>query len=112
MSSSDSLFGTNDPTTVQGDLNVVVNVTNHSWVDGSVDASPIVAKPEEPRRANATLVMLARNSDLEGVVQSVRSMEDRFNRKYKYPWVILNEEPFTADFIQFVVLEILSHIQI
>ncbi|KAF9005662.1 glycosyltransferase family 15 protein [Cyathus striatus] len=25
-------------------------------------------------------------------------MEDRFNRKYKYPWVLLNDEPFTEDF--------------
>ncbi|KAF7971207.1 hypothetical protein HWV62_21902 [Athelia sp. TMB] len=100
MSSLGPLFATNDRTTVQGDLNVIVNVTNHSWVDVPVDASPIIANPEEPRRANATLVMLARNSDLEGVVQSVRSMEDRFNRKYGYPWVILNEEPFTAEFIQ------------
>lgn len=25
-------------------------------------------------------------------------MEDRFNRQYKYPWVLLNEEPFTDDF--------------
>src|SRR5216683_1256431 len=49
-------------------------------------------------RANATLVMLARNSDLEGAVQAVREMEDRFNRNYNYPWVFLNEEPFTDDF--------------
>jgi len=25
-------------------------------------------------------------------------MEDRFNRKYGYPWVLLNEEPFTDEF--------------
>jgi alpha 1,2-mannosyltransferase len=42
--------------------------------------------------------MLARNSDLEGAVKSVRELEDRFNRKYNYPWVFLNEEPFSSDF--------------
>jgi Glycolipid 2-alpha-mannosyltransferase len=50
------------------------------------------------RRANATLLMLARNSDVDGAVRSVREMEDRFNNKYHYPWVFLNEEPFSDDF--------------
>lgn len=51
-------------------------------------------------RANATFVFLCRNNDLAGVVSSIRQMEDRFNRHYKYPWVLLNEEPFTDDFKQ------------
>jgi alpha 1,2-mannosyltransferase len=51
-------------------------------------------------RANATLLMLARNSDLDGAMQSVRELEDRFNHKYNYPWVFLNEEPFSNDFKQ------------
>ena len=42
--------------------------------------------------------MLARNSDTEGALRSVRELEDRFNHKYQYPWVFLNEEPFSDDF--------------
>ncbi|KAJ3725938.1 glycosyltransferase family 15 protein [Lentinula raphanica] len=49
-------------------------------------------------RANATFVLLARNSDLVGVINSMQSAEDRFNRYYNYPWVLLNEEPFTDEF--------------
>ena len=57
--------------------------------------------PDESKtRANATLLMLARNSDLEGVIQSVREIEDRFNKKYGYPWVFLNEVAFTEEFIK------------
>lgn len=52
------------------------------------------------RRANAAFVVLARNSDLEGVLSSVRQMEDRFNRYYGYPYVFLNEVPFTEKFIE------------
>lgn len=51
-------------------------------------------------RANATLLMLARNRDIAGVEQSMRSLEAQFNSKYNYPWVFLNEEPFTEDFQQ------------
>ncbi|CAA7264528.1 unnamed protein product [Cyclocybe aegerita] len=67
----------------------------------------IIAPPHEPslndtlvldRQANATFVILARNSDIQGTVRSVREIEDRFNRKYRYPYVLLNEEPFTDEF--------------
>ena len=34
-------------------------------------------------RAKATFVILARNSDLWSIMESIRFMEDRFNRKYK-----------------------------
>ena len=44
------------------------------------------------------MVMLARNSDTDNAVQSVRRIQDRFNSKFKYPWVFLNEEPFTDEF--------------
>lgn len=51
-------------------------------------------------RANATLVMLARNSDLNGAIKAVRSLEEAFNSKLAnpYPWVFLNEVPFNEDF--------------
>ncbi|KAJ3514835.1 hypothetical protein NLJ89_g2142 [Agrocybe chaxingu] len=50
------------------------------------------------QRANATFVLLCRNTDLAGVVTSIQQMEDRFNRRHRYPWVLLNEEPFTQEF--------------
>ncbi|KAF5365662.1 hypothetical protein D9758_003334 [Tetrapyrgos nigripes] len=56
------------------------------------------------RRANATFVLLCRNSDLNGVINSMQSAEDRFNRRYNYPWVLLNEEPFTEQFMHRVSL--------
>ncbi|OCH94995.1 glycosyltransferase family 15 protein [Obba rivulosa] len=50
------------------------------------------------QRANATFVILARNSDLSGIASSMKQMEDRFNKQYKYPYVFLNEAPFTTEF--------------
>jgi alpha 1,2-mannosyltransferase len=50
------------------------------------------------RRANATFVILCRNSDLDTTIRSIREIEDRFNRKYRYPYVLLNEVPFTEEF--------------
>ena len=42
--------------------------------------------------------MLARNADVDNAVRSVRRLEDRFNKKFGYPWVFLNEEPFSEEF--------------
>jgi alpha 1,2-mannosyltransferase len=58
----------------------------------------IASAPPRRHLANATLFMLARNSDVDSAVNSVREVEDRFNHKYGYPWVFLNEEAFSDDF--------------
>lgn len=55
----------------------------------------------EPRHRNgtekATLLMLVRNRELEEALSSIRMIEDRFNRRYHYPWTFMNDEPFTED---------------
>lgn len=60
-----------------------------------------VTSPTE-RRANAAFIFLARNSELRAVIESVQQMEDRFNKKYKYPYIFLNDEPFSDEFKEFV----------
>ncbi|KAI0093952.1 glycosyltransferase family 15 protein [Irpex rosettiformis] len=54
--------------------------------------------PPVQRKANATFVLLARNSDLNGIVNSMKQNEDRFNKKFQYPYVFLNEQPFSEEF--------------
>ena len=49
-------------------------------------------------RVKATFVSLARNSELYDLIQAIRRVEDRFNRKFNYDWVFLNDEDFTQEF--------------
>jgi len=49
-------------------------------------------------KMNATFVTLARNSDLWDIVESIRQVEDRFNRHYHYDWVFLNDKDFDDNF--------------
>jgi len=79
--------------------------TPHEYVPDEYYIPPNfnTSKPLNVRKANATMVMLARNSDLDNAVRSVRRIQDRFNEKFQYPWVFLNEEPFTDEFKQSVV---------
>ncbi|KAK9239253.1 nucleotide-diphospho-sugar transferase [Lipomyces kononenkoae] len=54
----------------------------------------------DPPRQNATLLMLVRNFEIDDALSSMRQIEDRFNRRYRYPWTFLNDEEFTQEFIQ------------
>lgn len=49
-------------------------------------------------RQNATFVTLARNSDIWEISKSIRHVEDRFNHRYNYDWVFLNDQPFDDEF--------------
>ncbi|KAI9642281.1 hypothetical protein NHQ30_009083 [Ciborinia camelliae] len=50
-------------------------------------------------RPKAALISLVRNSELEGMKQSMMQLEARWNHKYQYPWIFFNDEPFTTEFI-------------
>ncbi len=41
---------------------------------------------------------LARKSDVWEIADSIRQVEDRFNRDYGYDWVFLNDKPFDETF--------------
>ncbi|UPK97610.1 hypothetical protein LCI18_008545 [Fusarium solani-melongenae] len=71
--------------------------------------APMAMNPGEPGwdnllgtapgpRMNATFVTLARNSDVWEIAESIRQVEDRFNRRYNYDWVFLNDKPFDDQF--------------
>ncbi|KAI8868543.1 glycosyl transferase [Ramicandelaber brevisporus] len=49
-------------------------------------------------RASAAFVILARNDELAELRRVIRQLEDRFNRRYNYPYVLLNDKPFTDIF--------------
>lgn len=56
------------------------------------------AKEATGSKERAAFVTLAQNRDLDDLLDTVRSFEDRFNHKFHYDWVFLNEEPFDEEF--------------
>ncbi|KAH6632397.1 nucleotide-diphospho-sugar transferase [Chaetomium tenue] len=84
---------------------------NDAKVKTNYDASkfPMAMTPNDPGwndlagikegpRMNATFVTLARNSDVWEIAKSIRQVEDRFNRRYNYDWVFLNDKEFDETF--------------
>ena len=49
-------------------------------------------------KPRAALISLVRNSELPGLIQSMRQLEYHWNRKYQYPWIFFNDEPFSDEF--------------
>ena len=47
--------------------------------------------------------MLTSSWEMEGALRVVSEVEERFNRKFNYPWIFLNDEPFSEEFQQYVV---------
>ncbi len=54
-------------------------------------------------RENAAFVVLARNKELDGVVESLKSVERHFNRWFHYPYVFLNDGDFNSTFKETVM---------
>ncbi|KAJ6036961.1 hypothetical protein N7540_001240 [Penicillium herquei] len=59
---------------------------------------PIDPEAHKGPKANAAFVVLARNKELDGVIQSLKSIERHFNRWFHYPYVFLNDGDFDEDF--------------
>ncbi|CAO1633414.1 unnamed protein product [Jaminaea pallidilutea] len=71
----------------------------HKGDDGNIYPPEFVPqKANKAPRAKAGFIVLVRNSELQSMKESMRDVEDRFNRKYGYPWIFLNNEPFSDDF--------------
>ncbi|KXT05441.1 hypothetical protein AC578_11100 [Pseudocercospora eumusae] len=65
------------------------------FVTGCLDPE-ITSKEHE--RMNAAFVVLARNKELDGVIESIKSVERHFNRWFHYPYVFLNDGDFNSTF--------------
>lgn len=67
-------------------------------LDHLENPTPNPSKKASTKKVKATFVTLARNEDLYELLPSIQSIEDRFNHKFGYDWVFLNDVPFTDEF--------------
>ena len=63
------------------------------------------------KRPKACFVSLIRNKELDGMVHSIKLVQRRFNNKFKYPWIFLNDEEFTDEFKN-GIKEVLPNIEV
>lgn len=56
----------------------------------------IPAVANKAPRAKAAFIVLVRNQELQDMLSSMRDVEEKFNRKYGYPWIFLNDDNFSG----------------
>ncbi|ORZ00737.1 glycosyltransferase family 15 protein [Syncephalastrum racemosum] len=66
--------------------------------DQPIYEEPVIPAWENTTRARAAFVILTRNSELDALRKTMQQLEARFNRKFNYPYVFLNDEEFTEEF--------------
>ena len=75
---------------------------SHHWVH----KSPAVYYPNKidwsGLPVKGALVVLARENEVHDIRGTMIDIEDRFNAKHKYPWVILGDQPFSLRFQELV----------
>ncbi|KAG0438102.1 Glycolipid 2-alpha-mannosyltransferase 1 [Dictyocoela muelleri] len=49
-------------------------------------------------KENAVIMILCRNSDKDAMITTMKNFEDKFNSKFKYPYLFLNNEEFNDTF--------------
>jgi alpha 1,2-mannosyltransferase len=49
-------------------------------------------------RVKAAFVILTRNNELDALRKTIQQLEARFNHKFNYPYVFLNDVEFTQEF--------------
>ncbi|SCW03580.1 LAFE_0G13608g1_1 [Lachancea fermentati] len=81
-----------------GDSNIAATGTGKRIMPHADIVQKVHYPKDDGKKENAAFVTLARNKDLWDLVPSIRHIEDRFNRKYHYDWVFLNDEPFDEEF--------------
>ncbi|KAJ1965779.1 hypothetical protein GGI12_000524 [Dipsacomyces acuminosporus] len=62
--------------------------------------SAVAYLPGTQKPVRAAFVVLVRNSELIGMKKAMRQIEDRFNSKFNYPYIFLNDVPFTDEFVE------------
>ena len=70
----------------------------HTEISGANPWLSVPALGHKNTKPRAALISLVRNSELPGLIQSMRQLEYQWNRKYNYPWIFFNDEPFSDEF--------------
>lgn len=63
----------------------------------------IITKPNDNYdREDATFVVVCRNEEIYDILQTIQITQDRFNHRYNYDWVFLNDKQFDVHFMHTV----------
>lgn len=75
------------------------NFFKYKYNDPYKDIDLLMNSRIKTNKVNACIVVLARNNELYQLKSSMRQFEERWNKKFNYPYVFLNDVEFSEAFI-------------
>ncbi|KAJ2735154.1 hypothetical protein IW152_001783 [Coemansia sp. BCRC 34962] len=72
--------------------------TSYSSAASSEHSIGTGARSSNNTLLRAAIVALVRNLELGSIRATIRQVDDRFNREFGYPYILLNDEDFTDEF--------------
>ncbi|CAO3610326.1 unnamed protein product [Mucor hiemalis] len=73
-------------------------LSTYIWYRSPILVSDNTSNEHSVQRVKGCFVILIRNNELDGMVDTMTQVENNFNEKYDYPYVFLNNEEFTPAF--------------
>ena len=64
----------------------------------TLESNMVVSWANKGEKPKACLLAVVEDDDMEGILKSINEMEDKFNRKFNYPWVFLTREGLNEEF--------------
>ncbi|CCD23381.1 putative mannosyltransferase NDAI_0B03470 [Naumovozyma dairenensis CBS 421] len=86
-----------DPTNIPYSQQDIFSERDEPFHRGCNDINSYLEDPSY-KKMNSTFVMLTRNEELQDVIKTMKSIESHFNQWFQYPYVFLNDIPFTNEF--------------
>lgn len=75
---------------------------SHIEKEAPPDEGPIDEAAWQHLPVKGVFYMVVRNEDIHSIRETMRSLEDRFNKHHRYPWVILSNEFLASKFRKYV----------
>ncbi|EPY52078.1 mannosyltransferase [Schizosaccharomyces cryophilus OY26] len=83
-------------------LSIAIPVFIQRFQSGIVSLKNVLRVKRFPQKTllNASLLMFAEDGDLLDVLQTIRTVEDRWNKRFHYPWTIFSSKEVSPFFIE------------
>lgn len=80
--------------------NELLSTTSHDAILNHPNLPDLNKPPawHNTTRVKAAFVILTRNNELDALRKTIQQLEARFNHKFNYPYVFLNDVEFTQEF--------------
>ncbi|SSD60366.1 related to Alpha-1,2 mannosyltransferase KTR1 [Saccharomycodes ludwigii] len=89
-------------TSVSNQINSLYNDYITKLYEYNNSTSEALDAMEEDNKVKATFFCLVRESEIDSLLPTIRTIQTRFNNKFGYPWIFVSDEEFSDNFKEII----------